>query len=89
MFLSNTHGSGDVPSVDGNASLYALFQRFVRMRLAFMLPQMFYPLIDQEVWFARSVAVARMPHPRGQKQMVLSRRESTSQTDRTKLPSEP
>ena len=33
--------------------------------------------------FTRSVAVARMPQPRGQKQMVLSRRESTSGTDRT------
>ena len=27
---------------------YALFQRFVRLRLAFVLPQMFCPRIDQE-----------------------------------------
>ena len=36
-----------------------------------------------EFGFARPVAVARMPHPHGQEQMVLSRRESTSGTDRT------
>src|SRR5579862_4010661 len=34
--------------IDGNTSPYALFQRFVRMRLAFMLPQMFCPRIDHE-----------------------------------------
>jgi hypothetical protein len=35
-----------------------------------------------EFGFARSVAVARMPCLRGQKQMVLSRRESTSGVNR-------
>jgi hypothetical protein len=36
-----------------------------------------------EFGFARLVAVARMPRPRDQKQMVFSRRESTIGTDRT------